>query len=215
LKGRTIKLKVESLGIEGAWVCRFPVFNDERGSFREWFKTEELFQVTGRKFEPEQANISQSLKGVVRGIHYSLSNRGQSKWITCVSGNIRDFVIDIRPNSKTFGKWVEIDLTHESGVAVFISEGLGHAFISLEDNTTVAYLVSTPFSPSEEFAINPFDDDIAINWGLSRSEIIVSDKDKQAPSLESRKRDNLLPQQSSFLTQHAASDPTKKGENGF
>jgi len=186
-------LVIESLGIEGAWLCQFPVFVDERGSFREWFKSDEFVNVTGRKFEPEQANISHSRKGVVRGIHYSMCNRGQSKWITCVSGEIKDFIIDIRPNSSTFGKWVQIEMNRDSGFAVFIGEGLGHAFVSLEDETSVAYLVSTPFSATEEYAINPLDKDIAINWGLHPSKLIFSEKDKLAPSLESRRNENCLP----------------------
>jgi dTDP-4-dehydrorhamnose 3,5-epimerase len=192
LKGRK-ELEIESLGIKGAWLCRFPVFGDERGTFREWYKSDEFLAITGHKFEPEQANISHSRKGVVRGIHYSMSIRGQSKWITCVSGKIKDYVIDIRPNSKTFGKWVQIEMNRDSGFSVFIGEGLGHAFISLEDQTTVAYLVSTPFSPTEEYAINPLDKEIGINWGFNPSELIISDKDILAPSLEFRRNENSLP----------------------
>jgi dTDP-4-dehydrorhamnose 3,5-epimerase len=84
--------------------------------------------------------------GLLRGIHYSIAPRGQAKWITCVSGSIQDVIVDIRPDSKTFGQWVDVELKGDSGKAVLISEGLGHGFLALEDNTAVAYLVSTPFS---------------------------------------------------------------------
>ena len=187
-------MELTRLGIEGVWLAEFPVWSDDRGFFREWFKTEEINNATRRNFNVEQANISLSIKGTVRGIHYSLAAKGQAKWVTCVSGSIKDVIVDIRPNSKTFGKWVEVELSGTSGKAVLIGEGLGHGFISLADVSTVAYLVSSPFSPSEEFEINPLDPAVGINWGLPLSELKISDKDKNAPTLEDLKKEGKLPQ---------------------
>ena len=129
----------------------------------------------------------------MRGIHYSLAVKGQAKWVTCVSGLIKDVIVDIRPSSKTYGKWIEVQLSGTSGKAVLIGEGLGHGFVSLADVSTVAYLVSSPFSPSEEFEINPLDQAISINWGLPLSELKISDKDKNALTLEERKKEGKLP----------------------
>ena len=181
------------LGIEGAWLAESPVWSDERGFFREWFKAEDLKSATGRDFGIEQANISLSSAGTLRGIHYSIASRGQAKWITCVSGSIKDVIVDIRPASQTFGNWIEVELNGDSGKAVFISEGLGHGFMALEDNTAVAYLVSTPFSPSDEFDINPLDKEIGINWGMDLSSLKISDKDKIAPTLAERLAEAKLP----------------------
>jgi dTDP-4-dehydrorhamnose 3,5-epimerase len=186
-------MELTPLGFEGAWLAESPVWSDNRGFFREWFKTEDINKTTGRNFNVEQANISTSIKGTVRGIHYSLAEKGQAKWITCVSGLIKDVIVDIRPNSKTFGKWIEVELSGPSGNAVLIGEGLGHGFVSLADVSTVAYLVSSPFSPREEFEINPLDPAIGIKWGLSLSELQISDKDKNAPSLQERFQDGKLP----------------------
>jgi dTDP-4-dehydrorhamnose 3,5-epimerase len=122
-----------------------------------------------------------------------LAAKGQAKWVTCVSGLIKDVIVDIRPNSKTFGKWIEVELSGTSGNAVLIGEGLGHGFISLADTSTVAYLVSSQFSPSEEFEINPLDPAISINWGLHISELKISDKDKVAPGLKLRLKEGKLP----------------------
>ena len=129
----------------------------------------------------------------MRGIHYSIAPRGQAKWVTCVTGSIKDVIVDIRPDSKTFRKWIGVELTSNSGKAVFISEGLGHGFIALEDNTAVAYLVSTPFSPSHEFEINPLDEEIGINWGMEISELKITDKDKNAPTLTELVAEGQLP----------------------
>jgi dTDP-4-dehydrorhamnose 3,5-epimerase len=186
-------MKLTPLGIEGVWLVESPVWKDDRGFFLEWFKKDDMKNATGIDFGIEQANISLSSRGTLRGIHYSLAPRGQAKWITCVSGTIKDVIVDIRPNSQTFGNWIEVELSGSSGQAVFICEGLGHGFVALEDNSAVAYLVSTPFSPTDEFEINPFDEKIGINWGMDLNELKISDKDKNAPTLEERLAEGKLP----------------------
>jgi dTDP-4-dehydrorhamnose 3,5-epimerase len=186
-------MKLITLGIEGAWLAEAPVWSDDRGFFREWFKAQVVREATGRDFAFEQANISLSSAGTLRGIHYSIAPRGQAKWITCVSGSIKDVIVDIRPDSQTFGNWIEVLLTGDSGQAVYISEGLGHGFVALEDNTAVAYLVSTPFSPTNEFEINPLDEKIGINWGMDLRLLKISEKDKNAPTLAERFSEGKLP----------------------
>jgi dTDP-4-dehydrorhamnose 3,5-epimerase len=186
-------MELTPLGIDGVWLAESPVWSDDRGFFREWFKSADIEEATGREFGIEQANISLSSQGTLRGIHYSIAPRGQAKWITCVAGSIKDVIVDIRPDSLTFGEWIEVELLGSSGKAVFISEGLGHGFVALEDNTVVAYLVSTPFSPTDEFEIYPLDEKIGINWGMDLSELKISNKDKKAPSLVERLAEGKLP----------------------
>ena len=186
-------MKLTQLEIEGVWLAESPVWRDDRGFFREWFKVEDIESVTGEDFGIEQANISVSSKGTLRGIHYSIAPRGQAKWITCVSGSIQDVIVDIRPSSKTFGQWIEVELQGASGKSVFISQGLGHGFLALEDHTAVAYLVSTPYAPDHEFEINPLDKEIGIHWNLDQEVLKISDKDKSAPDLLDRKSQGLLP----------------------
>jgi dTDP-4-dehydrorhamnose 3,5-epimerase len=101
--------------------------------------------------------------------------------------------VDIRPESETFGQWIDVELKGDLGKAVLISEGLGHGFLALEDNTSVAYLVSTPFSPTDEFEINPLDEKIGITWGMELSSLKISDKDKIAPTLVERFAEGKLP----------------------
>jgi dTDP-4-dehydrorhamnose 3,5-epimerase len=186
-------MKITPLEIEGVWLAESPVWSDDRGFFREWFKSEEIKNATGRDFGIEQANISLSSAGTLRGIHYSIAPQGQAKWITCVSGSIKDVIVDIRSDSTTFGKWIEVELNSDSGKAVFISEGLGHGFLALQDNTAVAYLVSSPFSPTDEFEINPLDEKIGINWGMNLNDLKISEKDKNAPTLAERLTEGKLP----------------------
>ena len=102
-------------------------------------------------------------------------------------------IVDIRPESKTFSKWIEVNLGGDEGKAIFVSEGLGHGYLALEDNTVVTYLTSTPFSPNDEFAINPLDEKIGINWGMDSSALKISEKDMNAPSLAERLTEGKLP----------------------
>jgi dTDP-4-dehydrorhamnose 3,5-epimerase len=186
-------MKIEHLSIDGAFIIESPIHSDDRGFFREWFKDDLIEKVLGRNFEVAQANISTSSRGTLRGLHYSLAPNGQAKLVTCVSGSVKDVIVDIRPDSKTFGEWVEVELIGNSGKAIYISEGLGHGFISLTDSSSVAYLLSTPYSPTEEFEINPLDPAIGINWGFLISELKISNKDKNAPTLEECKKEGKLP----------------------
>jgi len=173
--------KLTPLSIQGAWLFESPSHVDERGFFREWFKESVLREQLGREFHVAQTNLSRSKKGVVRGIHFSTAANGQAKWVTCANGRLWDVVVDIRPNSPTFRRWEAVELRAEEGKSVLISEGLGHAFLSLEDDTVISYLLTTPYSPRDEFSINPRDEEIAIAW--PDMPLLFSEKDAAAPSL--------------------------------
>lgn len=170
-----------ALSIDGAWLYQSNVFGDPRGYFTEWFQKDLLESELKREFSVKQANLSKSKRGVVRGIHFSIAKEGQAKWITCTSGAILDVVVDIRPNSPTFKKWISVELSAGSGKSIFMSEGLGHAFLALEDESTISYLLSSPYSPKDELGISPTDPDIGIIWPMS--ELHFSPKDQEAPSL--------------------------------
>ena len=184
-------MDLEKLEIDGAWRARSTVFPDERGSFREWFKFGDIAAATGRKFEVKQSNISISNKGTLRGLHYSLAPEGQGKWVTCVAGSVWDVIVDIRPSSDTFKSWVAIELNGKYGDSVFISEGLAHGFISLEDNTAISYLLTSEYSPEKEFGINPMDPDLKISWPIEAK--FLSNKDLNAPSFSELVKNKLLP----------------------
>ena len=190
-------MELTPLGIEGAWLAKSPLWNDDRGHFREWFKREEVLSRTGIDFSVQQANISLSKRGVIRGIHYSLAPGGQAKWITCTSGKIIDVLVDLRPNSSTFKKIEYIELNNDGARSVLVGPGLGHGFISLKDDTCVSYLLNQPYSPMDECALNPFDSDLNIDWQLNlilQTEVTMSNKDFSAPNLTTLKSRGKLPQ---------------------
>jgi dTDP-4-dehydrorhamnose 3,5-epimerase len=189
-------MRLEPLEIEGAWIAESTVWTDDRGSFREWFKASDVVNATGIYFSVEQANLSHSNQGVIRGIHYSLAPMGQSKWVTCIQGSILDVIIDIRPNSPTYRKYQILKLTSNEGRAVLIGNGLGHGFIALEENTLVSYLLSSPYAPEFEFEIHPTDSELNIDWQLELiggRGTIISTKDANAPTLAERLAQGKLP----------------------
>lgn len=176
------------LGIEGAWADTPQVFEDSRGRFHEWFKNEGFRNSIGQEFRLEQANCSRSVRGTLRGIHYASVPPGQAKYVTCVSGAVLDVVVDIRTGSPSFGKWEAVRLDGMAHGCVYFSEGrLGHAFMALEDDSTVVYLCSQGYAPQREHGITPLDAAPAIAWpeGLAP---VLSDKDAAAPTLEEAER---------------------------
>lgn len=184
-------MEISELKISGSWLISHKKFDDARGFFYESFKANMLENELKRKFPIAQANTSVSKKGSVRGIHYALVPPSQAKYVQCLQGEIRDFVIDIRIDSPSFGQYDFIDLRGDQPQAIFIEEGLAHAFVALSDETLVAYLVSAPYNPEREKGINPLDEDLKIDWVLPNLEI--SEKDKIAPSLKDAQATGLLP----------------------
>ena len=187
-------MDISPLGIQGAFSISNKKHADSRGEFVEWFRADLVEQQTGLVFRTIQANLSVSAKGSLRGIHYADVPPGQAKYVTCVSGAIRDYVVDIRVGSPSFGKWEAVAVSAKDRNAVLLDVGLGHAFVALEPNTTVAYLVTDHFKPGSEHAINPRDPEIGLDFPLLYPELLVSHKDEAAPSLQEALRAGSLPQ---------------------
>ncbi len=184
-------MKAHPLSISGSWKIEFKKFDDNRGFFYESFKEEDFKNAIGRSLDIKQTNTSSSSKGSVRGIHYALVPPSQAKLVQCQRGSIKDYVIDIRVGSPTFGKFEEIELNENSATAVFIEEGLAHAFVALENQTVVTYYVTEKYNPEREKGISPFDNTLNVKW--PEIELILSEKDKEAISLDEAKSQGLLP----------------------
>jgi dTDP-4-dehydrorhamnose 3,5-epimerase len=186
-------VRMSPLAIAGSWSVENQVHGDQRGEFVEWFKAPALEEATGRSFSLAQANMSRSTRGALRGVHFADVPPGQAKYITCAVGSIIDFVVDIRVGSPTFGKWESIELTAKARNAVFLEEGLGHAFLALEDDTVVTYLVTDVYRPDREHGINPLDPALGLKFPLPGDQLELSQKDRDAPGLEEAKESGLLP----------------------
>lgn len=161
------------------------VFGDDRGWFMESFNQQVFEQaLTERGLDvPKfvQDNHSFSKKGVLRGLHYQLNPHAQGKLVRVVQGRVWDVAVDIRPDSKTYGEWVGVELSAENKTMFWIPEGFAHGFISLEDNTQFLYKTTNYYNKESEGAIIWNDPTLAIDWPLAEvNEVLVSDKDQVA-----------------------------------
>ncbi|MGV9826975.1 dTDP-4-dehydrorhamnose 3,5-epimerase family protein [Gordonia sp. NPDC003429] len=191
-------MKIRPLSIDGAWEFTPVQHGDARGLFAEAFKADMLAEVIGHRFDPAQVNLSVSAAGVLRGVHFADVPPGQAKYVTCPSGAILDVIVDIRVGSPTFGTYDTVLLDDTDRRAVYLSEGLGHAFCALADNSTVTYLCSTGYNPTAEHGINPLDEEVGIAWPTEARDgspltYELSGKDTAAPGLSEARESGLLP----------------------
>lgn len=191
-------MDVRELSIAGAWEFTPVQFGDGRGVFLESFKAPVLAETIGHPFVLAQANTSVSAAGVIRGVHFADVPPGQAKYVSCARGAVFDVIVDLRVGSPTFGAYDAVLLDDVDRKAVYLSEGLGHAFCALEDDSTVTYLCSTGYHPRGEHGVNPLDGELAIEWpAVGRDgrplEFVLSEKDAVAPSLAQAREAGLLP----------------------
>lgn len=189
---------IEETKIPGAFSVTPQQHRDDRGVFLEWFRSDRFVEQTGHRFTIAQANCSVSAAGTIRGIHFAQLPPSQAKYVACPSGAILDVVVDIRVGSPTFGQWDAVLLDDQDRRALYLAEGLGHAFIALQDGTVVNYLCSTPYAPGREHGVHPLDPAIGIDWptvGRDGSPLThsLSPKDDQAPPLADLVDSGLLP----------------------
>jgi dTDP-4-dehydrorhamnose 3,5-epimerase len=184
---------IRELAIPGAWELTPQVHTDSRGAFFEWFTDPEFEAFAGHRLDLRQANCSVSAAGVWRGVHFAALPPSQAKYVTCLRGSVFDVIVDIRVGSPTFGKWDAVVLDDRHHRSVYLSEGLGHAFLALQDDSTVTYLCSAPYNPEREHTINALDPALNIDWPAVAGEPIISDRDRQAPTLAQVQAAGLLP----------------------
>jgi dTDP-4-dehydrorhamnose 3,5-epimerase len=166
--------------LQGVYIIEPIVFGDVRGWFTETYSKIKTPQITC-DFVQDNHSFS-SKKGTLRGIHFQKPPMEQAKLVRCVRGAIMDFAVDLRPQSVTFKKWFNIELSAENKKQLFIPHGFGHAFITLENDTEVLYKTDNYYSPEHDSVVLWSDPDIGIDWGNPNP--ILSDKDKTAPNLK-------------------------------
>ena len=180
------------LAIEGAFVVTPQQFPDDRGVFLESFRGDKLAEHLGHRLDVVQTNVSVSSRGTVRGIHFADVPPSQAKYITCLGGSLVDYVVDLRVGSPTFGRWESVRLDTVDRRAVYLAEGLGHAFMALEDDTTAMYLCSAAYNPQREHGIHPLDPEVGLTFPAGL-EPLLSPKDSAAPGLTEAREEGLLP----------------------
>ncbi|MGO1943986.1 MAG: dTDP-4-dehydrorhamnose 3,5-epimerase family protein [Ancrocorticia sp.] len=191
-------MEIRELNIAGAWEITPKQFPDDRGLFLEAYKSTAFEQVIGHKLNVLQANTSVSKAGTVRGIHFADVPPSQAKYVICPRGAVLDFAVDIRVGSPTFRQYDSVLLDDTDRRAIYLSEGLGHVFVALEDNSTVVYMCSAEYAPGREHGVSPLSEEVAIPYPkVGRDgqtlELLLSPKDTEAPGLSEAAQAGLLP----------------------
>ena len=181
-KGDVSSLVFVETGIPGAWMIKPSYHEDDRGRFfRAWCSRE--FEEHGIRFTPLQANMGFSVrKGTVRGMHFQVAPALEAKLVRCTKGAIFDVVLDLRPNSATFGKWHGAELSAENGWMLYVPEHCGHGYQTLENGTEMHYMTSQFYNPSAARGARFDDPAFGIRWPLAPT--VVSEQDRTWPLVQ-------------------------------
>ena len=172
----------EKTAIDDVIVITPRAFNDDRGFFMETYKRSDFIN-NGIKEDFVQDNHSKSTKGVLRGLHYQKAPKAQAKIVRCIKGAIFDVAVDIRKGSKTYGKWVGVELTEENKKMLYIPAGFAHGFCVRSEVAEICYKSSDEYSPENDRGIIWNDSEIGIDWNLD-AEPVISEKDSKHPLLK-------------------------------
>ncbi len=182
--------KVLETKLDGVVLLEPEVHGDARGFMVETYRRNTWAEL-GIDVEFVQHNHSRSSKGTLRGLHFQ-TEPGQAKLVRCPRGRIFDVAVDLRRGSPTYGRWDGVLLDDRTRRSVYLSEGLAHGFVALQDDSTVMYLCSSEYSPQREHTINATDPALAIEWPDGH-ELVISDRDAAAPTLDEVRAAGLLP----------------------
>ncbi|MCH5218909.1 MAG: dTDP-4-dehydrorhamnose 3,5-epimerase [Muribaculaceae bacterium] len=170
--------------IDGVYILKPRVFTDSRGYFFESYSKRVFEEKVGR-VDFVQDNESMSRRGVVRGLHFQAPPFAQSKLVRCIRGRVLDVVVDIRVGSPTYGQHIAVELSDENKLQFFIPKGFAHGFAVLSDEAVFQYKCDEYYHPEAEGGLSALDPALGIDWRLTPSEILLSDKDLRNPSLSS------------------------------
>lgn len=173
-------MKIIETGFEGLIVIKPTIHSDKRGYFFESYN-QTAFLNAGISFSPVQDNESKSSKGVIRGLHYQLNPFPQAKLIRVIEGKIFDVALDIRKDSKTYGKWYGIELDSETKDQVLIPRGFAHGFSVLSNIAIIQYKVDNVYNHQHERGIALNDPYLDINWKMGSTVPSISEKDLKNP----------------------------------
>lgn len=174
--------------LAGVLIIEPQVFTDERGFFVETYN-ESRYKEFGITGDFVQDNLSQSKKGVLRGLHYQAPPFAQGKLVSVSKGAVLDVAVDIRQGSPTYGKYIAVELSAENKKQLWIPEGFAHGFLTLEDETLFTYKCTNVYAPECDRGINWNDPAIGIEWPDLGMEFIISEKDKNLPLLQDATKD--------------------------
>jgi dTDP-4-dehydrorhamnose 3,5-epimerase len=177
-------MTIEQTPLKDCFIIHEKVHGDARGYFIETYNQRDFKAATGLDIEFVQDNQSRSTKGVLRGLHMQRGSSAQAKLVRVLEGAVLDIAVDLRKGSPSFGQHYAIELTADNHKQFFVPAGFAHGFVVLSETATFFYKVDKFYEPGNEVGIMYNDKDLNIDWRLSESEIILSEKDKTLGSFK-------------------------------
>lgn len=177
-------MKAEKTNLKDCWVIEPDVFEDERGYFYEGYNSANFKKAIGLDFNVQQINQSRSSYGVLRGLHFQTGVKAQAKLVSCIEGEVLDVAVDLRKDSPTYSKFSLVRLSAQNKKHFFIPKGMAHGFLVLTEHAKLMYQVDELYSPEHDTGIIYNDPEINISWGMAEKDIILSEKDRNLPTLK-------------------------------
>lgn len=177
-------MKVIETKLKGCFIVEPTKYGDSRGYFFESFNAETFNRLTGTATVFVQDNQSYSTKGVLRGLHAQSGEHAQAKLVRVLEGEVLDVAVDVRAGSATYGQYVAVNLSEENNLQLFVPRGFLHGFVVLSATATFFYKCDNFYNKESECGIHPLDVDLSIDWQLAVEELLLSDKDKEAPGFK-------------------------------
>ncbi|MFF0307723.1 dTDP-4-dehydrorhamnose 3,5-epimerase family protein [Streptosporangium sp. NPDC004379] len=184
-------MEYRELAVTGAYAFVPEVLPDARGGSVSPYRESVFTAAVGRPFPVAEIGRSVSRRGVVRGVHYTLTPPGTARYVHCAAGRALDVAVDLRAGSPTFGRWEAVELSGDGGEAVYLPPGVGHAFTALEDGTVMCHLLSREHRGEHELTLSYFDHELGLPLPVESP--LVSDRDRRAPTLAEAAARGLLP----------------------
>tara|TARA_R110002111_G_scaffold121226_4_gene184902 strand:+ start:3033 stop:3578 length:546 start_codon:yes stop_codon:yes gene_type:complete len=177
-------MTIEETKLKGCYIIKPQIFKDKRGYFVENYNQNSFNTALGLEVNFVQDNESQSSKGVLRGLHYQLGKYAQAKLVRVIKGKVLDVVVDVRPNSSTFGEHISVELSEANKTQLFVPRGFAHGFLVMEDETIFSYKCDNFYNKNSEAGIIYNDEDLGIDWKYPKQELIISEKDLILPNFK-------------------------------
>tara|TARA_B000000441_G_C21731147_1_gene346398 strand:+ start:268 stop:804 length:537 start_codon:yes stop_codon:yes gene_type:complete len=177
-------MKIIKTNFEGLFLIKKEKYLDNRGEFLEIFRNDSSFNFENNDINFCQDNLVSSSINVLRGLHFQKNPYSQSKLITVIRGVILDVVVDLRPNSITYGEYFSIELSYENNLSLFVPNNFAHGYLSLTHDTLVHYKVDNYYNKKFESGIRFNDPSLKIDWGIKNDKIIISNRDKNFPDFK-------------------------------
>ncbi|GAA4900175.1 dTDP-4-dehydrorhamnose 3,5-epimerase family protein [Streptomyces coeruleoprunus] len=186
-------MQAQSLDIEGVFAFTPPVYKDHRGLFSSPYQDAAFTGAVGHTIFPvRDISHNVSARGVLRGVHFTKTPPGRAKYVYCPHGSVQDYLIDLRIGSPTFGRSVTTRLSGDTCKALYVPDGVGHAFLALEDHSMVVYVMAGGYIPENEYAITPFDPELGLDLP-DGYDFAQSERDSVGPTLAEARERGMLP----------------------